>query len=298
MQFGSRPFSCFVVLISAVILFVGCSHKPAGKRYELEGRVIAVDPAARQLTIAHKDIAGLMPGMTMPFIVSRNDAWIFGKIAPGDQVHATLVLGERAELADISFSRGTDTPGDGTSQMRIPQPGDAVPDFTLINQNGATIHFSQLRGKPLLLTFIYTRCPFPDYCPRMSHNFAVVMQNLKNYPQASAKAQLLSVSIDPEHDRPSDLRGYGERYAGSLDPKFQHWQFATGSPEEVRKAANFFGLAYNSKDRQIVHNLSTALIDSDGKILKVYSGGDWTPEQVATDYVAATREPVTGTSPQ
>jgi protein SCO1/2 len=297
MRFGSRS-SSLLFLVSVVLVFVACSHKPPGKRYELEGRVVAVDPAARQLTIAHKDIAGLMPGMTMPFIVSQNEAWIFGKIATGDQVHATLVLGDRAELEDISFSRGTDNSGDGTSKMRIPQPGDEVPDFMLTNQDGATIHFRQFRGKPLLLTFIYTRCPFPDYCPRMSYNFAVVMQNLKNSSQANAKAQLLSISIDPEHDRPADLHGYGERYARNLDPKFQHWQFATGSPEEIRKAADFFGLAYNSKEGQIVHNLSTALIGSDGKVLKVYSGGDWTPEQVAADYVAATREPVTGTSPR
>ena len=279
------------------MLLAGCSHKAPGKQYELEGRVVAVDAANRQLTVAHKDIAGLMPGMTMPFVVSENDAWVFGKIAPGDQVHATLILGERAELQDISFSRGIDTPGDGTSQMHIPQPGDVVPDFTLTNQNGAAIHFHQFRGMPLLLTFIYTRCPFPDYCPRMSHNFAVVMQTLKNSPHDFDNAQLLSISIDPGHDRASDLRSYGERYVAQLDPKFQHWQFATGSPDEVRKTADFFGLAYNNKDGQIVHSLSTVLIGNDGKVVKVYSGGDWKPEQVAADYVTAAKNRISGSSP-
>lgn len=225
----------------------------------------------------------------MPFLVSDRDAWVFRNIAPGDQVHATLVLGERAELQDINFSRGSDSAGDGTSQMHVPQPGDAVPDFTLTNQDGRTIHYAQFRGRPLLVTFIYTRCPFPDYCPRMSHNFSEVMRKLKNNAQASTTAQLLSISIDPEHDRPADLRKYGERYVAELDPQFQHWQFATGSPDEVRKTAEFFGLAYNGKDGQIVHNLSTVLIGPDGKVRQVYSGNDWKPEQVAADLMAAAK---------
>ncbi len=274
-----------------VLLFVSgltaCSRPPAAKHYELQGRVVAVDSGARQLTIAHKDIPGLMEGMTMPFTVSDKDVWVFKSIAPGDQVHATLVLGEHAELQDVTFTRHSETESDGTSALRIPQPGDEVPDFTLVNQNGKTIQFHQFRGKPLLLTFIYTRCPFPDYCPRMSNNFAQVMQQLQRDPKVFGEAQLLSVSIDPEHDNPAAMRNYGERYVGRVDPRFAHWEFASGSPEQVRKVADFFGLAYNQKDGQIVHGLVTVLIGKDGKVAKVYSGNDWTPDQVAADFIAA-----------
>ena len=185
-----------------VLLLASCSHPPAAKRYELQGRVVAVDAATRQLTIAHKDIPGLMEGMTMPFTVSEKDAWVFKSIAPGDEVKATLVLGDQAELQDVTFTRHSDTQSDGTSALRIPQPGDDVPDFTLVNQNGKAIQFQQFRGKPLLLTFIYTRCPFPDYCPRLSNNFAQVLQQLQKNPKAFGEAQLLSISIDPEHDKP------------------------------------------------------------------------------------------------
>jgi protein SCO1 len=277
----------FLIVLLVVFSITACSHKPAAKRYELQGRVVAVDTGARQLTIAHKDIPGLMEGMTMPFTVSDKDTWVFKSIAPGDQVHATLVLGDYAELQDINFTKGSDTESDGSSALRIPEPGDEVPDFTLVNQNGKTIEFRQFRGKPLLLTFIYTRCPFPDYCLRMSNNFAQVVQQLQKDPKTFAAAQLLSISIDPEHDKPAALRSYGERYVGRMDPRFAHWEFASGSPEQVRKVADFFGLAYNQKDGQIVHGLVTVLVGKDGKVAKVYSGNDWKPGEVAADFMAA-----------
>ncbi len=273
---------------TALLLFAGCSHQPAAKRYELQGRVVAVDAANHELTIAHGDIPGFMEAMTMPYLVGSGNDWVFRAIAPGDQIHATLVVSDHAELQDISFTKGSDTAGDGTSQLRIPQPGDDVPDFTLTNQSGETIHFKQFHGKPLLLTFIYTRCPFPDYCLRMSSNFAQVLQQLQKNPKAFADSQLLSISIDPEHDKPAALRSYGQRYVGRVDPNFQHWQFASGSTDEVRKAANFFGLAYNTKDGQIVHGLRTVLIGKNGNVLKVYSGNAWKPDDVAAEIVAAT----------
>ncbi|MGO9561264.1 MAG: SCO family protein, partial [Candidatus Korobacteraceae bacterium] len=214
----------------ALMLLARCSQQPAAKRYELQGRVVAVDAANHELTIAHGDIPGFMEAMTMPYLVSSGNDWVFRAIGPGDQIHATLVVSDRAELQDISFSKGSDTAGDGTSQLRIPQPGDEVPDFTLINQSGEAIHLKQFHGELLLLTFIYTRCPFPDYCPRMSSNFAQVLRQLQKNPKAFAESQLLSISIDPEHDKPAALRSYGEGYVGRVDPSFQHWQFASGSP--------------------------------------------------------------------
>ena len=276
-----------LVVLLFVIALAACSHPPAVKRYELEGRVVAVDPAIRQLTIAHKEIPGYMEAMTMPYVVGEKDSWVFKSIAPGDQVHATLVLSEQAELQDVTFTKGSSAQSDGTSALRIPQPGDEVPDFTLVNQSGKTIHFRQFRGKPLLLTFIYTRCPFPDYCPRLSSNFAQMLQQLQKEPKVFNQAQLLSISVDPENDKPQVLRSYGEHYVARLDPKFAHWEFASGSAEQVRKAANFFGLAYDQKGGQIVHGLVTVLVGKDGKVLKVYSGNDWKPEEVAADYLAA-----------
>ncbi len=287
-MFCSRgPCLKILTILALVIFLAACSHQPPPKRYELNGRVVAVDRNLRQLTIAHDEIPGLMSAMTMPFTVSKGSNWALNDIAPGDSIRATLVLGDHAELQDISFTRGTPADGSLPSAAGGPHPGDLVPDLTLVNQDGNPIHLAQFHGKPLLLTFIYTRCPFPDYCPRLSNNFSQVMQQLQKKPSAFDQAQLLSISIDPENDKPSALRSYGERYAGKADPGFAHWQFASGSPQQVRQAADFFGLAYNQKDGQIVHGLVTVLIGKDGKVVKVYSGSDWKPEQVAADYQAA-----------
>jgi protein SCO1 len=273
-----------VLLSSLLILLVSCSKKPAGKRYELNGDVMAVDSAAHQITVAHEDIPGLMGSMTMPFLVASKDDWVFGKIEPGDKIHATLVLSDHAQLEDINFTRQAPDTSDGTSQVRLPKPGDQVPDFALVNQMGKKVHLAQFHGKPVLLTFIYTRCPLPDFCPLMSSNFSQILKDLHQQPEVFSKAQLLSISIDPEHDTPAVLKAYGERYVDNIDPSFQHWTFATGTTDQVRQAANYFGLAYNGKTGQIVHNLSTVLVGADGKVVKVYVGNQWKPEEVAAEY--------------
>ena len=280
---------CAALSLLLLIGILACATKPAEKRYELQGEVVAVDSAAHQITVAHQDIPGLMPGMTMPFLVGANEEWVFGKIGPGDQIHATLVLGRHAELQDISFTKQSSAINDGTTTFHMPQPGEPVPDFSFVNQSGKRIHLAQFRGRPLLLTFIYTRCPLPDFCLLMSNNFSEILKQLHERPQAFADAQLLSLSIDPEHDTPDVLRQYGKRYVGQLDPGFQHWQFATGSEKQIKQAADFFGLSYNQKSGQIVHSLSTVLVGADGKVLKVYLGNDWQPSDVAGAYAAALR---------
>src|SRR6516164_7930838 len=152
------------LLIVVLLLFcVGCSKKPSGKRYEIQGEVVAVDSAARQLTVAHEEIS-------------------FTKQAP--------------ELTG------------STTALRLPRPGNQVPDFTLVNQDGKYVHLADFRGKPLLLTFIYTRCPIPDFCLRMSNNFSEILKQLHTQPQMFDNTQLLSISIDPEHDTPTVLRHY------------------------------------------------------------------------------------------
>lgn len=284
---GSRRWVAVCFCAGLLLIGVSCNRKPAGKRYELQGRVVAVDSGSRELTIAHEEVPGLMQGMTMPFVVAHSEEWVFGKIGPGDHLRATLVITDHAELQDISFTKGSGGGSDGTSNVRIPELGEEVPDFTFVNQFGRTVHTSQFRGAPLLLTFIYTRCPVPDFCLLMSNNFSEVLKLLRHTPPVFEKAQLFSISIDPKYDQPKVLYTYGARYVANVDPDFQNWQFVSGSPEEVRKAADFFGLSYNQKEGQIVHTLQTVLVGPDGKIVKLYEGNQWKPSEVAADYVAA-----------
>src|SRR6185295_18975598 len=112
-------------------------------------------------------------------------------------------------VADASVSNAKNAPE--------PKPGDEVPDFTLVNQDSKRIRLHQYQGQALLVTFIYTRCPLPDYCPLMSSNFAEIEKALRQDPARYGKTHLLSISVDPDYDKPQVLRDYGARYTGASD---------------------------------------------------------------------------------
>lgn len=275
------------ILLSLLLMLsvFGCkSTKPATaeRRFPIEGRVVSVDAAAHTITLDHHEVVGYMKAMTMPFTV--RDQWVYKIVHPGDTVQATLVVADEAFLENVSVtqsSAGADL--SNTSPMHLPQKGEQVPDFHFVNQEGRAIHLAQFRGEPLLITFIYSRCPLPDYCIRMSNNFAEVAGDLrKNNPAAFAKLQLLSISIDPEFDDPKVLKNYGKHYAGNLDPNFKHWSFVTGKPAEILKAAQYFGLSYETQNGRIIHDLRTALLDANGSIAELYSGNQWRPSEAAS----------------
>jgi protein SCO1/2 len=221
--------------------------------------------------------------MTMAYPV--HDEWIFNVVHPGDTVQATLVVaGDDAYLEKLSLTQMSDNANlSSTSAMRTPKVGENVPDFHLVNQEGKAIHLAQFRGQPLLMTFVYTRCPLPNYCIRMSNNFVEVEKRLRDgSPAAFNRLQLLSVTIDPEFDTPRVLADYGRGYAASVDPTLSHWTLATGKPGEILRTTQFFGLAYDTKNGQIIHDLRTVLIDADGKIAELHRGNQWDPAIIAS----------------
>jgi protein SCO1/2 len=172
--------------------------------------------------------------------------------------------------------------------VHIPTPGDPVPDFKLINQNGKNISLHQYRGQTLLLTLIYTRCPFPDFCPRVSHEFAAIDRQVRADPARYGKTHLLSVSFDPVHDTPKVLRAYGFSSAGSKDPAlFKHWEFSAIPASELPTFAGYFALTYKEEGGLITHSLSTVVISPDGKIFRWYHGGDWRASDLLQDIAAA-----------
>jgi protein SCO1/2 len=261
------------------------------RRYELTGKVVSVEKERKQVTIAHEEIPGYMEAMTMPFALK--DEWAFTVLAPGDNVTATLVVASGLSwLEGIVISR----PGGAAPQppagagLREPEEGDMVPVFALVNQDNKPLTPEVFRGKPLILTFIYTRCPLPDQCPRMTDNFAKVLERLEAEPGTAEGARLLSITVDPAFDTPEVLRAYAKGFLGSdADRARARWDFATGEPEEVRKVANAFGLAYSAETDQVVHTLRTAVIAPDGTVFRIYRGNDWTPEQAVRDLAAAAR---------
>jgi protein SCO1 len=260
---------------------------PEPRQYELQGQILAIRPEAREVTIRHGDIRGFMPGMTMPFMV--NDAALLEGKQPGDLVTATLVVGEtEAHLSSLTKtgSAPIENPIEVTrTEGAILMPGDIVPDQLLVDQDGVPMPISSLRGHRVALTFMYVRCPLPDFCPRMDQNFAAVQKTIKSTPEL-ADVRLVSVSFDPEYDTPAELKKHAQ--ALGADPAV--WKFVTATPEEMEKLTGRFGVHVERNDQKsidITHNLRTAVISPDGRVVKVHSGTDWTPAQLVADLKAA-----------
>jgi protein SCO1/2 len=238
-------------------------------------------------------VKDFMDAMTMSF--KLKDAWPLDVMKPGDGVQATLVVTEDAGawLEDVVVVQKSATQAAGTPESSLlPKEGDTVPDFRLVNQDGKPVRLAQYKGRALLLTFIYTRCPVPDYCALMSSNFAGIDRELEKDAALYRKTHLVSVSFDPAYDTPKVLRSYGAAQTGNYDKEtFSHWEFMTGDAEEVKRVAQFFGLTFLPQKDQIVHSLQTALIAPDGKLSKLYSGNEWKPADVLRDLKATLDKP-------
>jgi protein SCO1/2 len=269
------------IVLSLLLLCTACGSSVPEERYDLKGWVVNVRQPQSQVTIKHEEIPGFMGAMTMPFNVK--DEWAFEALAPGRYVQATLVVQEdRSWLEDIVISESPPAGDPGTAEDPPgPEPGDEIPDYSLLNQDGETISLTQYRGKALLITFIYTRCPIPDFCPLMTANFSKIHQSVKKDPALAAGVHLLSISFDNEFDTPEVLRQYGAGYAGPNDPDpFLHWEFLTGSDKIVKEITGYFGLSYWPEGGQIIHSLRTALISPEGKLVHLYRDNEWKVEEV------------------
>jgi protein SCO1/2 len=284
-------FSLAIMFLLAVVPLadmLSCRRVSSNaKRYELKGKVVAVEPEKHLVTVAHEEIKNYMPGMTMPFTVPDDSA--FAILRPGDQISALLVVdGAHSWLEELVISQeSADVTATKSDIPAEAKPGDEVPDYGLVNQDGKPIKIHSYRGKTLLLTFIYTRCPMPDQCTLMSENFANIDHELQKQPELYAKTHLLSVSFDPEYDTPVVLRSYGAATSGRYsEENFQHWEFASGTKDQVKGIAQFFGLRYYEGNGQIIHALRTVVITPEGKIFKVYRGNEWKPEELLTDVKA------------
>jgi protein SCO1 len=271
-----------ILMIAACILSLSC-HRTPERHFALRGKVISVEKGQHQVTLAHEEIKDFMDAMTMPFNVSEDRA--LAELSPGQTIEATLVVQkDRSWIEGIRIvSKGevANMPPAEPATMPV-RRGDKIPDFWLTNQDGKRIHISQYLGRPLLLTLIYTRCPIPDYCPRMSKKFSEIHKGLKSFPASGSTPHLLSISFDTEYDSPKILREYAARYMNPVS--FENWEFATGSPEEINQIASYFGLVYRKESGRIVHSLVTALIGPDGTLAHLYVGNEWVPQQILAEF--------------
>lgn len=289
---------CAALLIPGVLAMAGCSksgsQQTAGqqsteqsanvKRYKLVGKIVSIDWNQKTLTVDGQDIPGFMAAMVMPYPVLKANQ--LNGLEPGDEITADIVVNQSDNSAHLENIVVTKKAGAGkaTTGFHIPERGDPVPDFVLVDQNNKKIHLNSFRGHVLLVTFIYTRCPFPNYCPLVSHDFAEIYAQTKKDTTLKKSVRLLTVSFDSQHDTPPVLRRYGESFSEVTGgAPFDRWEFATAPKKEMEKLANFFGLSYSDDHGKIVHSMSTTVISPDGTVYKWYDGSDWQPSELLAD---------------
>jgi protein SCO1/2 len=282
-------------LASAVVAsgaLLGC-HQPsapatgvAAKQYPIRGVVTGVFPAQQGIMLSHEAIPGLMEAMTMQYKVV--DPAVLTEVHGGDRITATLLADSSPDgptnlrLKDVVIIQQAKPDYLPKVQYHVPAPGDALPDFALRDQSGDTIHLNGFHGKVLLLTFVYTRCPLADYCPRMSHNFADINKDLAADPRLYAKTHLLSISFDPQYDTPAVLRSYGGAYTGRYTQEtFTHWTFAAPREDDLKPLEQWFDLGVTpGTGNTLTHSLSTVLVDQNGKVAAFYPDNDWKVSEV------------------
>ena len=288
-----------VLLVMVATCVAGCRQSGGGangaapdsaegelKTFPIRGKVISVDAAKGSIVFSHEAVPGFMDAMTMTY--KLKDANVASELHPGDLITAKLLVrkvdGDEyrdAMLDEIVVTAQARPDYKPTVQYHVPTEGDAVPDFKLVNEDGKTIHLGQFKGRVLLLTFIYTRCPLADYCPRMNKNFAEIDAALAADKKLYGQTHLLSISFDPKYDTPAVLKSYGAIYMGGAKERFAHWDFAAPPEAELQAMEEFFDVGVTPGEAgTLTHSLSTALIGKDGKVRAWYATNEWTPAEV------------------
>lgn len=259
------------------------------KVYKLHGKIVSIDQANSSLMIAGDEVPNFMGAMTMPYPVKNKDE--INKVGPGDEINADIIVPDQGDpyiQNIVVLKKATGTPSPASTSDHEPQPGETVPDFALINQDGKRIHLSSYRGEALLVTFVYTRCPFPDFCPLVSRNFAQIYAETKANPNLSKHMRLLTVSFDPDHDTPEVLRKYAKTFDATTGGNpYGRWAFAVIPKDELGKVTDFFGVTVANNDGSLVHSMSTSVIAPDGKIYSWREDTDWKPEDLIVDATAS-----------
>jgi len=282
-----------IVCVALALLSCERSANPgeAADHYETRGVVRGFSPDRSTIEIQHENIPGFMPSMTMPFVA--RDPKEIASLKTGDAISFRMAVTQkdfwidnvkkvRREDVDVSEPKATRAISPESS-ARLKE-GDETPPFSLRNQNGERISLDTFRGRPLVLTFVFTRCPLPNFCPRMSNYFEQLQTAIKTGSGALSTTRLLSITLDPDFDTPEVLNSYaGYHHA---DP--QTWTFATGDEKEIDTLTRAFSVYRQTEGGTISHGLATVLIDKSGRIAQIWRGNAWKPEEVV-EAIRATR---------
>jgi protein SCO1/2 len=264
--------------IMSLVLWKVAVPRSAGREYSVTGVVLALEEGDTVL-VAHQEIAEFMPAMTMPFALANpRDR---ERLVPGDVVQFTFLVGagpSQATNVTVTGRNPAILAAYGALVARNParlRVGDPVPAFSLVDQEGAPLSAGDLVGRPTVVTFIFTRCPVPEYCPAIAGRFREVQRALAK-DASLADVRLLSVTLDPQHDTPPVLRDYGR----AMGADFVRWRFATGTPEQVTALTRAFAVFTQASGGSIDHTLATALIDPRGRVVEIWRGHQWQTQDV------------------
>ena len=276
------------LLLTSALALAACQRAtppgPAAEKvttFDSAGVVRKVDIERRRAVIAHEAIPGYMEAMTMEFDVP--DAAELGALAPGDAIAFRLSVTDAHGWIDRVRKTGrAPVPEPTASAAATPA---MLPEATLVDEHGQAFRLADFRGRALALTFIYTRCPYPDFCPLMSNQFGAVQRELAG--DGAQNWSLVSITIDPTHDTPEVLAAYAARY----QPDAAHWKFATGEAAEIRRLGTAFGLSIVGDGAKLEHNLRTVVVDPSGRVQRVFNGNEWKPAELAAELRRAMTSP-------
>lgn len=245
-------------------------------RHEATGLVLKIDTAAATVTVSHDPIPGFMDAMVMPFTAARPQE--LEDVRPGDRIGFRInVRDDRTRIDRVRILSAA--PVDGGMMLSPARPtlvpiGAPLPDFTLIDQHGQSVSLHALRGKVIAAGFIYTRCPLPDYCPRVISNLSSLRERFEN--RLGRDLVLLTITFDPRYDTPEQLKAYAEGYGADVPG----WHFLTGNAAEIARVCAMFGVEYFPDEGLISHTLQTVVIDRDGRLAATAEGKEFTPRQL------------------
>jgi protein SCO1/2 len=261
----------------------GGDAAPPGHVYTVTGTVTAA-PADGRVMVSHDDIPGYMPAMTMPFTLAADQA--YPPLAPGDTVRFQLLVGSGSPRAQRFVVTGHNAAV--VAALAAPAPaatplasrlraGDPLPPFALVDQRGKPFTLERLRGRRTAVTFIFTRCPVPEFCPLMVQRFLEVERTLTR-DRELADVQLVAITLDPRNDTPAVLAAYAT--AKGVDQA--RWRLLTGSAAEVAGLTKAFAVHVEKNGVLLDHTLATAVIDADGRVVEIWRGNRWTAADVVT----------------
>jgi protein SCO1 len=293
----NTPYGRFLGLICLAVLLTACDRKaaqsaPPAQVFTVQGVIKELEPDGKTAVIRHEAIPGYMQAMTMPFEV--RDTNLLRGLKPGDTISFRLtVTPSEGWISDLTK---LDSPAPESAPAPPPRPvmhvsralqpldpGDRLPDYHFTNELGEAVSLSQFKGQVLAFTFFFTSCPFPEFCPRMTSNFAQAERELETMTNAPAHWRLLSISFDPTNDTPQRLANY----AMAADYDKSHWSFLTGDEDQVSGLAEQIGENYWHEGGSIGHNLRTVVVDPSGHIRKIIPGSKWTVGELVEAMVQA-----------